>query len=275
VPRVAPAPHGRATVRLPVRAWRAARVGVHVLRGLATTVGVFPFAGEARRRTLIRRWSAKLLRIVGIHARVDGSLEAAGGNVLIVANHVSWLDIFVVNAHCPARFVAKSELSSWPLAGRLMRAAGTIFIARERRHDTRRVNDHAAKALAAGGVVAVFPEGTTTDGSVLLKFHASLLQPIVDSRGRVQPVAIRYVDPTGARSDAPVYGDETIAASFWRVCGQRRLIVDVAVPEPIAAHGAHRRELAREAEAVIRRVLALPAVATAPGTAGDRAGASP
>jgi 1-acyl-sn-glycerol-3-phosphate acyltransferase len=247
---------------------------VHFAAGLATTIVVFPFAAASTKRALVRRWSARLLRLLNIEARIDGQLGAQGGNVLIVANHVSWLDIFVLNAQQPARFVGKSELQRWPLAGRLMRDVGTIFIARERRHDTRRVNHHAAQALASGDIVAVFPEGTTSDGTTLMRFHASLLQPVVESQGHVQPVAIRYRGVAGAPSTAPAYGDETFAACFWRICGERRLTVEVTVPAALPAHRAHRRELARAAESAIRTALGLPPGATAPGTRGDPAAGS-
>jgi 1-acyl-sn-glycerol-3-phosphate acyltransferase len=254
------------------RAWRATRVVLHAAEGLATTLCVFPFIGVRQKRTLIRRWSARLLRQLGLEARVHGTIDAREGNVLIVANHVSWLDIFVLNAQQPARFVAKSDLARWPFAGRLIRGSGTIFIERGRRTDTRRVNQDAVEALSTGDVVAVFPEGTTSDGATLLRFHSSLLQPIVDSSGHVQPVALRYRDAAGERSMAPTYGDESFAASFWRVCGERMLFVDVTAPAPIAASGVHRRELARAAEAAIRTALDSRAVATPPGTRGDRAG---
>ena len=159
---------------------------VHVLGGIVTTSLVFPMVAPTRRQALVQRWSRRLLHLLRVEARLHGAIDVHGGNVLLVANHISWLDIFVLNAHRPARFVAKSELAGWPLAGRLIRGAGTIFVDRERRHDTRRVNHHAAQALAAGDVVAVFPEGTTTDGATLLKFHASLLQPIVEAQGHVR-----------------------------------------------------------------------------------------
>ena len=237
------------------RAWRATRVTVHVAQGLLTTLAVFPFARPPLKRTLTKRWCIRLLALLHVEARVHGTLAAVGGNVMIVANHVSWLDIFVLNAQQPARFVAKSELARWPLVGRLIRDAGTIFVQRERRHDTRRVNDHAAQALSSGDVVAVFPEGTTTDGTTLLPFHASLLQPIVTSHGDVQPVALRYRDAHGEPSTAPAYGDETFASSFWRVCGERCLIADVIVSARLPARNLHRRELSRQAETAIRTAL--------------------
>jgi 1-acyl-sn-glycerol-3-phosphate acyltransferase len=253
-----------------LRAWRATRVCVHVIAGIATTTFVFPWIAPGSRRALTRRWSRRLLSILRIDARVHGQLDAHSGNVLIVANHVSWLDIFVLNAQRPARFIAKAELARWPIAGRLIRGAGTIFVERERRHDTRRVNHHAAHALASGDVVAVFPEGTTTDGTTLLKFHGSLLQPIVEAGGHLLPVALRYKDADGDVSTAPAYvGEESFVQSFWRVCGERRLTVELHVAASVPAGERHRRELALAAEDAIRRALALPAPATAPGRCDD------
>ena len=259
------------TVALPVRAWRVARVSVHVFAGLATQTFVYPRADAERRRALTRRWCRRLLDLMNVEARVHGEFDARRGNVLIVANHVSWLDIFVLNAEHPSRFVAKSELARWPVIGRLIRGQGTLFIERARRADTQRVNARAADALRSGDAIVVFPEGTTTDGTTVLKFHGSLLQPVVDAEGHVLPVAIRYHDGTGLLSLAPEYaGDTSFATSFWRVCGQRRLAVDLIAAPPLAAGAAHRRELARAAEDFIRTALAERDGATAPAARGGR-----
>lgn len=253
-------------------ALRAACVGVHFAAGLATTTLVFPLVSADLRRRLIRRWSARLLDLLAIDVRVEGQIEAPHGNVLIVANHVSWLDVFVLLAKQPVRFVAKSELAEWPLAGRLIRDTGAIFVERERRHDTRRVNHHAARALASGDVIAVFPEGTTTAGDTLLKFHASLLQPIVEARGHLLPVAIRYRDARGAPSAAAAYvGDDSFAASFWRVCSEPGLVVELRASATLSAQTMHRRELARAAELAIRTALGLPDAAKEPDTRDGRA----
>ena len=212
--------------------------------------------------------------MLNVDARLHGK-PLLDGNVLVVANHISWLDIFVLNAVGPVRFVAKAELARWPVAGRLIRGVGTLFVERERRKDARRVNGHAADALARGDIVAVFPEGTTTDGTELLPFKSSLLQPIVDAQGRVQPMAIRYRAPTGEHSGAPAYvGDDSFLASFWRVTGARALVVDLHAPASLAAGGSHRRDLARTAEAAIRLVLEGPPAATAPGTHAGPEGVS-
>ncbi|MCE7877780.1 MAG: 1-acyl-sn-glycerol-3-phosphate acyltransferase, partial [Betaproteobacteria bacterium PRO3] len=159
------------------------------------------------------------------------------------------------------------------LIGRLIRGSGTLFIERARRRDTRRVNGDATHALRSGDAVAVFPEGTTTDGREVLRFHGSLLQPIVDAEGRLIPVAIRYHDGEGALSLAPEYaGDTSFAASFWRVCGERRLAVDLIASPAVPAAARDRRELARGAEDAIRTALARRDAATEPGTRAGRAG---
>jgi 1-acyl-sn-glycerol-3-phosphate acyltransferase len=259
---------------LPLRLLRSARVAAHVAEALLTTAFVFPWVRVPKKQRLIRRWSVRLLRILSVEARVRGLPDRGlPGNLLIVANHISWLDIFVLNALQPARFVAKSELRRWPVIGRLVTGVGTLFVERERRHDTHKVNRHAADVLARGDVVAIFPEGTTTDGRDVLPFHGSLLQPIVDAGGHVQPVAIRYRTATGEPNDAPAYvGETSFLASFWRVTGERSLVVELHVAPPLPARSRHRRELSRAAEAAIRTALASPALGREPETrAGRRA----
>jgi 1-acyl-sn-glycerol-3-phosphate acyltransferase len=263
---------GAATNPLPVRCYRWTRTCVHVLAGVATTMFVFPLVSDERRRHLVKRWSGRLLRILRVETRVEGSLTGGHGNVMVVANHISWLDIFVLNAHHPVRFVAKSELAKWPVVSRMIRGAGTVFIERARRRDTHRVNHQMARVLANGDVVAIFPEGTTTDGTGMLPFKSSLLQPIVEAEGHVQPVAIRYRTPEGEHSLAPAYvGDTSFAESFWSVCGARSLTVHLIARPALPARSGHRRELARAAEASIRTALAGWESAKAPDTRDDPA----
>lgn len=242
---------------LPLRVVRAARVTLHVLQGIATTALVFPLVGTPGRQRLIRRWSRQLLRMLRVdlclERQPEGSLPR---NLLIVANHVSWLDIFVVHALRPSRFIAKAEVKRWPMLGRLVSGCGTLFIDRSSRRDAHRINQEARDVLAAGDTIAIFPEGTTTDGRSVLPFKSSLLQPIVDARGHVQPIAIRYFDSGGAYNDAPVYAGETsFLDSLWRVLGERSLVVSVRFGPTLATDARHRRELSREAESFIRQAL--------------------
>jgi 1-acyl-sn-glycerol-3-phosphate acyltransferase len=243
---------------VPIRIVRSARVLAHVVGGLATTVFVFPWVGTPTRQRLLRKWCRQLLRMLKVEARVhwrhDGDMPS---NVLIVANHISWLDIFVLNSLQPARFVAKADLRRLPVAGRLMANVGTLFIERERRRDAHTVNRHTVEALTRGDVVAVFPEGTTSDGTGLLKFHSSLLQSVVDAKAHVQPIAIRYRTPGGEHCAAPAYvGEMSLFSSLWRVTGERGFVAELHVMPPFPAGAAHRRELSRAAEEAIRTVLA-------------------
>ena len=145
-------------------------------------------------------------------------------------------------------------------------------IERERRRDTHRVTRHMAEVLANGDVVAIFPEGTTTEGHEVLPFKSSLLQPIIEAGGHVQPVAIRYRTPDGAIALAPAYvGDTSFATSFLAVCSERALTVELTAQPALPAATTHRRALARAAEASIRTALAEPATATGLGTRAGRA----
>ncbi len=257
---------------LPARLTRFARVTAHLAGGLATTVFVFPVDRAAAKAgadpDVVAAAAADAGGRVRVHWKHDAGLP---GIVLIVANHISWLDIFVLNSMQPARFIAKAELKRWPVVGRLSTNVGTLFIERERRRDTHTVNRHTVEALTRGDVVAVFPEGTTSDGTSLLKFHSSLFQPIVDAEGHVQPVAIRYRTPADEHSAAPAFvGDLTMLGSFWRLTGERSLVAELHLMPPLSAKERHRRELSSEAAGAIRTVLESPARATAPDTRGDR-----
>jgi 1-acyl-sn-glycerol-3-phosphate acyltransferase len=252
---------------------RIARLALHFARGLATVAFVFPTLGAAERRTRIRRWSRRLLDVLHVELRIAGAL--AHPNVQVVANHVSWLDIFALHAVGPVRFIAKSEIARWPLIGRLVRGVGTLFVERARRRDTHRVNREVIHALAEGDIVAVFPEGTVTDGSKVLPFKASLLQPVIDAGGGVQPVAIAYRLPNGQDARSAAYDDVHFLGSLWRIAGEKALRVELTAMPPIATAGRHRREVAHDAERAIRAALGRPARGFAPGRSGDRAGVPP
>jgi len=256
------------------RLWRIPRVFVHIARGLCTIWFAFPSLDASSRRARIRSWSRRLVHMMGVDIRMTGTL--AHPNVLVVANHVSWLDIFALNAAGPVRFIAKAEIARWPILGRLVAGVGTLFIDRARRHDTHRINGEVTAALRAGDIVAVFPEATTSDGTRVLPFKGSLLQPIVDVAGGVQPVAIRYRSRAGQRSTLPAYvDDDTFIDSFWRVSGAAGLVVDIVAASPLTARGVHRRALAQESEAIIRSALAAPWSGSGPDRRDDRESESP
>lgn len=240
---------GRAPARL-------AHAVLHGLHGVAIVLLRFPALDLAARRARIAWWSAKMLRCLGLELRVEGRFKA--GAKLVVANHVSWIDIMAIHAACPeARFVSKADVQHWPLVNRLIDSAQTLYIQRESRRDALRVVHRMAEALAAGDTVAVFPEGTTGPGPELLHFHANLLQAAIATGVPVQPVALRYAAP-GERfsADAAWIGETTLAQSLWRLARTRGLVAHVQVlPAEGSAH-ADRRALAERVRTQIGDRLA-------------------
>jgi 1-acyl-sn-glycerol-3-phosphate acyltransferase len=239
-------------------ALRLARALVHALAGWCTIVFSFPRLSPAQREARVQQWSRAMLAILGIELRLAGSPPAIGP-VLLVANHISWLDILVMHAARHCRFVSKSDVEQWPLIGTLATGAGTLYIERASRRHAMRVVHHMAEALRGGDVLAVFPEGTTSDGRALLPFHANLLQSAISADAPVQPVALSFVDrASGAPSFAPSYvGDDTLVASMWRTLTAPPLAAVIRFGDAQRADGRDRRAWAvqlREAVAQLRDV---------------------
>jgi 1-acyl-sn-glycerol-3-phosphate acyltransferase len=224
-------------------AWRLLRATLHVLHGMLVMLR-FPVLDAAGRHERIRWWSAGLLRCMGLSLQVSGTPRP--GATLLIANHVSWLDIAAIHAAAPhARFVSKADVLQWPLLGWLIRNAGTLFIERERKRDAVRVVHAMAEALQAGDTVAVFPEGTTGTGPQLLPFHANLLQAAVATSTPVQPVVLRFADAAQVYSQAVVYiGDTSLLQSMWRVASARGLHAHVQILQAVGTAHADRRALA-------------------------------
>ena len=234
---------------------------LHALEGALILRLVFPRAGALRRRELVGRWSAKLVRIAGVTIRVEGSppgVEEQGA--MIAANHVSWLDIFVISAIVSTRFIAKSEIRDWPLAGWIADRAGTLFIRRERRRDTARMTEVVRAALAQGDCVGLFPEGSTTEGDALQRFHTSLFEPAVANQAHVHPCALRYEHADGTLCRAAAYvGMLSFMESMGLVLRQQGLVARVRFAPAVDTAGRSRREVAAEAEARVASLLGLPA----------------
>ena len=259
--------------------WGSVRIAIHLLFGAALLAIVFPFASPRTRERVIRSWSRKLLAICGVLPRVSGvaSLEALRSarfpRTMLVMNHISWIDIAVVDSLRPARFVAKSEVRAWPLIGYLCDRTGTIFIERGRRHAVHQANRVVAEVLRSGGLVAVFPEGTTTDGAVLLPFHANLIQAAVDAGVPVRPAALRYfkLDDHGKErfTDAAAYiGETSMVESLRMILRSRPLIADLRLLEPIDTAGLTRHQVANRARRAIAGELGIEA--DSDGSGGSR-----
>lgn len=237
---------------------RLIRVVLHLLRGLATCALVFPFVGAAGQQRRVQRWSARLVALCGVELEVvhDGAAQPAR-RALVVANHISWLDIFVINTLHPCRFVAKADIREWPLLGWLCARAGTIFIARGRLRDVRRIYQGLVESLQAGEHVAFFPEGTTAAQGQLLPFHANLFEAAIEARVPVQPYALRYVDRQGKPHPAAEFiGDTGFVESLLTVLRAGGMKAQLhLLPSIDTGKASHRRELADAAHAAIAHAL--------------------
>ncbi len=231
----------------------------------------YPRISAARRRVLTRWWSAKLLRILNVTAFVEGPVPRGDDAAMIAANHVSWLDIFVISSARPTRFIAKSEIRDWPLAGWIAQEAGTLFVRRAEWRDTARTTRRVHEALAAGDCVGLFPEGITTEGDTLLKFHSALFEAAVGNTTWVHPTAIRYESPEGDLCrDVSFIGDRTFMESLALIIRQRAVTVRVRFADPVETQGASRREVAAQTRARVASLLGLDPADTRPGRAVDR-----
>jgi 1-acyl-sn-glycerol-3-phosphate acyltransferase len=254
------------------RSWRIVRLLLHVVRGVLLAALVFPCVGADRRDRAILTWSRRLLAILGVQLHAGAAPQVPGG-ALLVSNHVSWLDVYLVLATQRVHFVSKSEVRAWPVAGWLAHKTGTLFLERGRRADTARVNAEMRELMAAGAWVAVFPEGTTSDGRGLRRFLPSLLQPAVELQCPIAPAALRYRTPDGGYCAAPAYIDGVnLWQSLMQITGEPAIVADLqfgALIEP----NAHRRELAAQAEQAVAGLLGVspsdaPASDTPPQTPG-------
>ena len=233
-------------------AWRSARAFLHALAGFVTIVFQFPRWEPARREARVQAWSLEMLGLLGVRLELHGQ-PAVDGPVLLVANHISWLDILVMHAARYCRFVSKADVKRWPLISTLATGGGTIYIERESRRDAMRVVHHVAESLKRGEIVAVFPEGTTTDGTTLLPFHANLIQAAISVGAPVQPVALQFIDrQTRAISFTPSYvGDETLMGSVWRTLAGPPLTAVVSYGALQTAQGRARRVWAAELRSAV------------------------
>ena len=241
-----------------LRRWtRLVRFGLHLARGLSIAAFLFPLQSKERRKREIEHWSIKLLTLLNIRLFLHGSPPPYGVcPLMLVSNHVSWLDIFAINAIVPSRFVAKSEVRSWPFIGWLCARGGTLFIHRNRRHDTARVNTLVVEALQAGEVFAVFPEGTTSDGSTMFKFHSSLLEPALEAEAAIQPIALWYDRSDGTLCTEVAYdGDRSLWNVLMGVTSQREILAHVGFLDPIIVGDRLRHDIAREAHDAILLTL--------------------
>ncbi len=232
---------------------RLVAVVVLLLIGTALTVAL-PLLRPAGRTRALRAWSRALLRALRVRLEITGGdrFAARGTGVLVVSNHVSWLDIVVLGAVQPLRMVAKAEVRGWPGIGLLARRTGTIFVHRERLSTLPRTVAAMSTALVGGAAVGAFPEGTTWCGMVGGRFRPAVFQAAVETATPVRPVALRYRQAgAGTTTVAAFVGSATLCQAVVLLAGVRGLVVQVQLLPLLSALGADRRTLAARAGAAV------------------------
>ncbi|OFZ66558.1 MAG: hypothetical protein A2V79_02585 [Betaproteobacteria bacterium RBG_16_56_24] len=241
---------------MPVSVFRGCRLGLHLVYGMALAA-IYPYLNLTKQRRILKTWSRQLLDILNIGIRTEGQCSVRGeGGCLIVSNHVSWLDIFVLNAIYPSRFIAKAEVRNWPIIGWLCKRCNTIFIERAMRQNAALINRRVSFLLEQGACVGLFPEGTTTDGKQVGHFHSALIQPAIDAGAALCPIALRYQGASGKQSSAAAFtGDMTLTRSIWRILRSPRFDALLVFTPALATAGENRRMLARAALEAISQGL--------------------
>ncbi len=238
------------TVRAVVR---GARISIHLAVGMLL-VGVLMLDRwkKINAQALMSWWCQVTLGIFGVELIRNGAPHDGGR--ITVANHVSWLDIIVIGASEPTRFVAKSEIQNWPIAGSLADACGTFYI-RRGKGGSRPLLDKLVPHLRDGGCVTIFPEGTTTDGLSVLPFHPRLFAGAIEAQCVVQPVALRYGLSASGDNIAPFIGDDDLVSHVLRMLKEPEIVVEVNYGAALSCEGRTREELAELAQASIARIV--------------------
>lgn len=239
---------------------------LHMAWGMLAAGLLFPILPAAACDALVLFWSRIALAALGIRLQVHVAPGAVSPQVqrgaLLLINHTSWADVFVIAAVTPARFVAKSEVAGWPVLGWFAGCVGTLFVERGRRHAVHHVNHTVAGRLRQRQSVGIFPEGTTTDGSCLLRFHANLVQAALQAQAPIIPVGIQYRQDGVPCTAAAFVGDMTLGGSLWRILLAPRLTAVLHWLPEVSAEGRNRQAIARVARDAIGAALNLPEVDT-------------
>lgn len=246
----------RYAYRLPMLAWH---LGVHlpiVLLLINPLTAKIVLANERLDYRLVRFWQGNLMRIFGFSLKRFGVPHA--GACLSVANHVSWLDITLIHSQRVVHFVAKSEISRWPLVGWMARRAGTIYHRRGSTDSLNAVAQMMVQRMRENDSVGVFPEGGSSTSFHVRTFHARIFQPAVDADVPVQPIALRYTRTGELAHSVPFREHENFLQNFFRLLGEEGGTAEVHFLSVVPLAGNARRALAQTARTQIAAVVGMP-----------------
>ncbi len=232
---------------------------MHTLYGVIVASTVLPTASPSKRDQVVSKWSKDLLDIFNIEVRIVGT--APNWNVvgtMFIANHISWIDIHALNSVRTVRFIAKSEIRSWPIFGWFAEKANTLFIDREKKQDASRIVQTVHQSLLAGDCMCYFPEGTTTDGTTLKAFKGSVIQAAIDANAPILPFAIRYPNVDGSPCIEMAFaGETTLLESIWAIVCIANPVVELTFLPAQQTAGRDRRSLSSEIRNMIKEKLNL------------------
>ena len=232
--------------------YRLSRIIIHVVSGMFQVLFHFRHSSsrpgntelaqlDDRQQARACRWNLKFIQLLNIEQDIYGQPEE--GNLLMVANHISWKDILVLNSLYHTRFVAKSEIEKWPLVGWISRKMGTLFINRSSIADVRQLTTRIADRLSRGEKVTLFPEGTTTDGSHIKAFYPGLFQAAINAEANIQPVVIVYKVDDKHSPHIPYFGEISMLENLWTVIGYDHIVAEIHFTPLISAQDRSRKEL--------------------------------
>ncbi len=241
------------------RLYRLLSLTLHLALGVLITLILF---GDLRgdtpspRYQRLRSWFlGRVARLCGLRIQQRG--EPLPRPALWVANHISWLDIAVLGGSGRVGFLSKAEVRQWPVIGWLAARAGTLFIERGGANASTQASARIAARLAEGHSVVLFPEGTTSDGRRVLRFHARLFAPALEHRLAIQPVALRYLDDAGEPHPlAPYIDHQSLGHNLWNIIGERSIRVEVVfAPALTEVDGMARKQVATTTHAIISHIV--------------------
>lgn len=237
----------------PVRiTWRFILLLLHVVTGIILAV---PFVNKSVRpgslaATLTTWWHGRLCNIFGVRVAVSGTMNSLP--TLFVVNHISWFDIPALGSRIPVHFLSKDEVNSWPVIGWFAQRTGTLFIKRGARGASQQSIEDIRQVLKKGSHVMIFPEGTTTDGTTVRRFHGRLMQAAIDAGAQIQAIALTYPHPRGVHPNAPFIGDTQLLESTLAMMSERRMDARIRFLDSIDAKSYSRDQLAQMAEDMVR-----------------------
>jgi 1-acyl-sn-glycerol-3-phosphate acyltransferase len=237
---------------------RGGQLFLKLIKALLLIGGVFPYIRPSERDRIIERWCCEVLNVLSVRLTLEGEMPPGRvSSVLFVANHVSWLDILVINACRRVRFVAKAEVRQWPVVGWMAARTGTLFLKRTSPRELARVTKGVSASLRRGDCVALFPEGTTTDGASIQAFHSGLFESAIAAEALVWPVAIKYKRPDGSLDPAIAFvGNQSLVSSIVNVLARPATRVQLSFATPVESSTADRRKLTAWCQQAIEQSLA-------------------